>query len=812
MLSINDMEVDDLYFEVNVFSREDWARFAITQSLVDSARGWINMADIYAYAKQVMRELSGVAVDIPYNINVLYATAQINKKKRKLADSTLAQSKFFNDDDLAGALMKHLNSNDEDRKLIHKVWTKEVERDKILRRSFVGARVILFPSMRDIAALLYKRPSLEPLLGYDITIFNGTADELGELVEYNEAVNEYNNKLPLLLPFAVAIDESKFPELSRLIFVARRDGKIIGYCGCVLLPFPIEVAPQFTQAINDAMNEFSPVNPPELRILERYFTGVQPRNIYEIEGLSASPFETGNNVGLALVYEALRFIRDPVMMRLYPVSHVVSNAASYITKRILVANFHFHYHGSNHFMNEGFVEILAEDSKRKLVAALTEEVSYYRDFMKSWGFGNQFPRTKKEDLSPRVKLMLNNVIKLYQLYYLMLKWDRPSPSFTAKNNTTLAKLLDLFRLLTKVLPANAIGKYFRVAAENLESYINDVTIPASLVRIDATIIWDDGTPQGYYDKKEKEYPIPLEYGFMVKLKNVGRANTKRKQKYPYVEGYDIIYGVLPNIIDIGDALVDNLDIRERIGNIVLKPINDLVHKDLVKRVDYELPTDQLVGIDKALSLIIHNKSMSAQNATLEVTQKQVQEMMAFIDKNANFSVKFAGLYGIVKGSFDCFLPFKLLNSEWVTNEKNVLAKFVIRPPVSKQQQQPLILLCNNVTIPLPTTREHLFEQLNALYEIIWPNVDREALEVSFNGCSYTIATLRSHFNRLRSMENTIGVVIEIIDTSEEESVDILLEMEVEGIQVGYKLEDFIDEEEEQLEGMMTENVLNKALI
>jgi hypothetical protein len=227
-----------------------------------------------------------------------------------------------------------------------------------------------------------------------------------------------------------------------------------------------------------------------------------------------------------------------------------------------------------------------------------------------------------------------------------------------------------------------------------------------------------------------------------------------------------------------------------------------VRIDLALHYDYELPVIQLEDIGKVLLVITTKKSMASEKETLEAISTEVAAKTVLSDKNSDFNTTFTALYN-AKGSVDCFISFALLEAEWATTESDVSSKFV-----AAQKRKLLLLPPRNEPLLLPKTKEQLFVQINTLYDIIWPKLGSDEYVVYFNDSTHTIAALLAHFNTLKSMENSIdGMPV----CGEEE--EVVEEMEVEGTPAGYKLEDFIDEEEEvEMDVIVANNVLNEALI
>ena len=821
------MMLSSLTFEVNVFPLGVWKKFAITRNERDARLGYINVAQVYKYARRVLSQLddetTGVAdTEILYDVGVILNSVPTNvteivisdepdvenvttqRKKKKLSDATLTDYDSFIDFDMSAQLVKAIN--DTPRESLYEVVIKGKDARS---NSFVDARVILFPAMRDLARLLYKsRPSslhIPASLGYTIDIYSDAPGELEALRAYNKEIKDYNKSLSSPLPFIVAIENDDFPVLSRLIFVAKRANKVIGYCGCVMLPYRVEIAAQMEAGIDSALKLYSPLGEKETdqdKIINRYLMGVRPTNIFEIEGLSASPNEAGKQVGLALLYEAMRFIRDERMSKLYPVSHVGSQAASYITKRYLTTNFDFRYHGSNHFLNEGFLETLDDKSKSHLVTTITDLIQYYNTLSQT--VVNILVKSKKGDIAT---VILDNVVKLYQLYYLLLRWARPHTTYTPKNEVTLTALITLINTIVSTLSVsgdrNTLRNYLVLARASLTEYRDSQSAKDAstlLVKMDSTIAY------GVAEYNTRNEQLPPRYGFVYpREKTRKKGSIREKYKVSYKEGYDVIYSILPNICEISGG-----DIKLATHTLAL--IDDIVRRDLALPYDYQTPVEQLVSIRDTLAVIQESGVMGVENEPgITETLKMIEVKLKFLDMNVEFNRAFTiGLYHVSEAlstGFDSFISFKELASKWTNTEKKVLKKFTPTTTTVTTTGVTATPVINQPPLFVSSDREQLFMQINALYEVILPRFGNdESLTVTYNGATYSIGYLYAHYNTLQGMINVVN-----LDAVPDKEVET--ELVVSAI---YRLEDFIDDddEEEEEDVMVVEikNVLNKTPI
>ena len=399
-------------------------------------------------------------------------------------------------------------------------------------------------------------------------------------------------------------------------------------------------------------------------------------------------------------------------------------------------------------------------------------------------------------------------MKLYQLYYLLLKWSRPSSLLVVERRDTINAFVELFDELAVRLQRHEtdalLYTYFSVASSLLNNY--DRSDSDILDRIGETIVWDDGSVILYDDNREA---LPPKYGFMTKgrvavdVEGVEIEGGKYREKTPYTQGYDVIYSVLPSIIEMAVASGLPQSEQEKLATHVLAPINQIVQKDLALPFSYESPGTQLSGIIVALTELSKSGLMASKIDTLRSLLEAVQTKTYLINQNIGFNIFFTGaMYNVFEAVFDCYTSTDSVATQWQKIGEGVMTKFGASPVVITVS--PVVETKTSSSPPplvLPRNREELFEQINTLYDIIWPNIDGLQSNVLFNGASYSVAELMSHFNRLKGMEYTTADV-EIIDTSEEEDMT----MQVEGIPATYRVQDFIDDNDSDAE------VLNRTLI
>lgn len=757
--------MESLQFYVQIAPFLEWTPFPVNPQRT------INVNDLYRHTLAVLGRVSGKVIpitrgEIKYAI---YVVSQVDEESQKLENvSSNDMYRTFIDKPSQTKLMRLFNEEASEKgDYMFKV-----------SRNFIGARVIILAAPRDIARLFYEIPALPQSLDYEIRIYGDTFDELEAIKEYDAMVLEYGEtKLALALPMEV----KEFSELSRIIFVAVRKDKVIGYCGCQTLGYRTEVLPYMKKLTQELLN--IKVEREEADTLSRYFMNVKPLNTFEIEGLSASPSETGKNIGLALLYEALRYIMDPLMKKFYPVTHVASQAASYITKFFLVETFQFRYHGGNIFMNESFVETLGDASKKHLVGLITELVTYYNSFFEhSTKLSNMFAKKmKKNDV---ISMMMGNVISLYQLYFLLLQSSNARPqSYNAYNTETLDHFIKLFGSLRDAIKPNVneekLATYFKVAHNHLK-VCSQGQQQCRLGDIAGSIVWPDNRIK------------KIVYGFMY-IEEKKKKNTK----VAYQAGYDVIYSVWENITKLNRVISSTTpELETEMAKRTFKMIDVLVAGDLTREKDfnYELPYQQLENI---LSFFKKLKTP----AYWKTTKEDLNRKMTLLDNNETFNKIFATQLYLVdeetSAGFDCFISLDALSEKWEVIEIGLLEKFRKRT-VPVTTIVPLVV--QNEILDTPEDRETIFSEINALDRLITESYVMGNVTTFFGGKKYTIDALENYYNRLKVLQAMPGNVIEIIDTDDEMEVIVRND---------YTIEEFIEEEEEE-EIDLDSGVLNQS--
>jgi len=647
-----------------------------------------------------------------------------------------------------------------------------------------GSTVLLTVAPRSLAPLYYRTSALPDSLGYRLKLYNGNEVDAQKALDYLERVKTANKeaaeKLDLIAP---SFDEAFFDDPMRLAFVAEdiKSGKILGYAVFFILRRRKEVDSLFVKEM-DALLKANP------NASERYLMGVSPpENIYELEGLSADPGAAGRNLGSTLINEGLRFIQDKQSRCLYPVSHVTSQAASYVTKLLLTRDYGFHYHGSNLFQNEYFLETLSIKSRGEVMKVIREQIEYYNKLLQGVSYETLSEWLRRPTSHPEKMKhfddVLRDIVRLYQLFYLLF---RRLPRSAAQRlacdtrDTTLA-FVELFRSLEQLLtprPYQSLRNYFARNRLQLSKPVEERNLESSIYTREATKTEEVAYTMGRF----------ADYGFLYNVDDKGGEKKLR------TEGYDVIYKSLPNMI----RLTKSLNARQDAG-LVLNAINSLVLDDLNMPFDYELTPSQLKAISTALAAIPKTGELNEQNKTIGELRKRLDARDKFLLQNERFNAAFTINLYEAPGLFDSFVSFQKLLEQWPKIEeafnKRVNPTGTLSIPSSTEAVVPIQeemdvdvfgggedeeeMVCEPQTnspplqLSVPEELAKLKADIDTLGHLLRGNPSPDKVTM-FNGYPYTIRELNAHYLRLEELERRA-------------------EMQVEAEPELYRLEEFIDD-------------------
>ena len=641
----------------------------------------------------------------------------------------------------------------------------------VVYASLDNTKVVVMASPSDVASLYYDVP--EMTRDYEIVIFDNARDEdLKKITAYTTLLKNKNKMLKEALFLPYPVEPRRFKETETVAFIAKRGDDIIGYCLCTLMPYLGDLFEPIAEELDALLygGEYGD------DVLGRYFTGVTPRNLFEIEGLSADPDEKGKSIGLLLLYHALRFMRHTTTNDFFSVTHIASQAASYITKLFLVDVFKFGYHGGNFFLNQHFIETLKDESREEFLGAILQQISYYKELL------YESPPKMLEWLQKGVKpeseevlKTVSNVIRLYQIYYLLLTTSR---SFDCRRQETLAKFLPVFKSLRMSLPERS---NYATLRDYLDSNIASIT---------------DNTDISVSVYSDKLSPTYKGFGFL-KVKP-GKAGTPKEV---IREGYDLIYNTLPNMIALSTYLKKSMSSD---AGYVLNCINALVSIDLELPSNYEIPAQQLVAIRGAIKeawsgLDYYKKVRDALIVSIE-------EKEALMKKNTDFIALFTiDLYKPPKeidgssttSGFDTYILLKTLSDQWTEIEEvfRRRARPVLLDAVEDMEGID-VFNCGAYSTPpplqlkIPRDIDTLIAERDMLFDIL-VDLPLNTTTYFFKDYEYSAFELKDYLNAVVEEVHSFRKKVFEVESDDEKEEKMIIE---EKGGEPYRIEDFIDDD------------------
>lgn len=694
---------------------------------------------------------------------------------------------------------------------------------------------------------------------FEISIYNRNDNNERVLLDaYIEEVNELNtqSKEPVLLSEPVDGDkvtgESLIHEEDRIVFIAKlkdETKKMIGYCACVLLknndPGHTK-SPSRDIMVNNKFGEYE-----ELK--DRYFIGVDPVDLFKIEGLSAHPDHKNQDIGLILLWEALRFISDDRVKEqpcFANVTHIVSHAVSAITKRLLTYYFGFRYHGSNQFLNQTFIETLSFDTK-----AITEMVDTLADIVDTFIFlishdkecilttkaGEPFTFDQK-DVKNRnpVAILVNSVINLYHLFYLIAKSTELFNEDATEKGNGVVQLAGGFIMLfeeiqciigecvnddeeevtpkaTKKKKNKATGKRNRkrIPVKD-QSSVLDVLYPYIERNIEALHTFVRNKGIGDSDPFKTNNTIYTNF----KNRSDGKNRLKKfgflylndensKVKINYSEGYDVIFQSYSVISIISDLLRTE---ATQLPKNTFVALSDLILTDIEKAFNYSIPSHQtkqagkqsqldriytiLQNIASVPSFLASISSEGELNSLLEAIVNQKEK----VEKNYKLGEHMMKkLYDDGNASMDTCISFNELKSTWQACDAKVKAK-IMRTTTAQSQPQQQDMVIDEIYAtepPIPLEKNDRYRDINELFKLLRPtnfvnNLGGGEHVVVFRGVRYRFATIMNHFVKLMNLRDANDGRVAAIATKPKKGIG--MEVELTDHQVYHK-EEFIDIED-----------------
>lgn len=797
--------MDGPFFRVQVFPSNTWKQFNLEISTRNRHRVIIQREELLEYIEEILGPMGINVREIAYIVRVL------NGGIRNEEDSS--------EEDL----LENINGVEEYARFVNTEQGKKIE--ALLEPSGTkssiqsnmnninDSMVIIMAMPRDVALHYYEVPELNNSV-YSFSVYDNSVDEYKLLDKYYVKLKRDNDKLMEQSSMHVPVLITDFKHPDRIAFIAKREERIVGYCLCSIMPYREEISVILEELLDkqydhvkDIQDMYFAGSESASDLEARYFMGVRPHHLYEIEGLSADFDEQGQSLGLLLIYQALRFILDQRIRDLYPVTHIASQAASYITKRYLTLTYGFRYHGSNCFNNQNFLETIDDKNRELLLQGIQQQVTYYQKLLEGENIRKlrELLPTKREVID-----MMGSVIQLYQLYYLLVKTSgERAPKtgggglcgFNCQQEKVPASFLSVFERIQKILALPLPGgvklkKNDEEERQAFESYFG-VNVSALRNRRPRSYMSDDRHLITALIKSDTKYVG--KYTFL-------RIPSVNAIKEIHSEGYEVIYDTLPNMVALSEALGQ----FDESGN-VLGIINEQVVSDLSLPFDYELPNEQLAVIQEAIEdsrtgLHQYEKELDSVIALIVEKRKLVNKN---VDVNLAITKQFYNIRGSTSG-LDSFLSFERLDANWPKIEASIMKRIssLLLPPPLKQnieieidvEEQVDVLGTNDLPViassppldllPLPNDMKSLVKIQNRLYRILFLNPSLQTRH-QYGGYWYTTRELGSYIKSIKDAIRSFDIVVK------QPSEAVLAENEDEGMNIEirpYTLEDFIEDD------------------
>lgn len=761
-----------LSFSLRIFPSDVWQQVPLTvQDKGGGIDGFslINIAGIREAIRQSLMLTPDSMKAIGYQVTIVRNRPLIRKEGdvtlEKLNDLSLYNTYV----DVASSERLQLALNTKDNDDIYQVET----------RTYIDVKILIMPRPRDVATLFYTKPSLPESFAYEITIFDNSETQWRLLDAYTKRIALYNEKkVKPPLYFVNPVNEAELRKGDRIVFVVRKkeDDQIVGYCACTILVYRTEIE----RLLREKLREIKMLGNAKEAVLSRYFMDEEVHNLYEIEGLSVDPLEQGNDIGRVLLYEALHFIRTPLILnRFYPVSHVTAQSASSITKYLLTTGYRFRYHGPNIFLNENFVETLSREIKQRLMHIIKETVAYYNSMLQD---KSTMVKIRQENVKIKQQLF-TAVIRLYQLYYLLLLSGAQKLVSLATQDDPIDEFIDLLAYMMILLGKNkkeeALSSYFRLNNQALVLYKETLDIKG----LDEPIytqrfIYNPELAQNELAPLESLPEKYMELGFLIQLDYA----HPMVHKETYLNGYEVIY-----------AAVYTMTMLRSPNHIaalnIFNNINLLLLTDLNQDFNYQVATH--TTIEEQLTNLLDTGSLSKRENVIRQTLAELRARESYIVRNTERNAAIAhSIYNLdynVLAGFDTWISVKRLIAEWPDIERELLQKLNLKSSVvvvaASKRPRP------RPSLPLPNSREALFREIFLLKQLLVTNNEGAKMAVFMNG-TYSLVFLKKRFIQLMSERDTFGLEeedmqVEVIDVIQQHQDDIHV----------YKLTDFINEGE-----------------
>lgn len=450
---------------------------------------------------------------------------------------------------------------------------------------FQQSHVYIQPLVSSISRSYYSViPSLAA--DYTIRIYDHTSsDDRNALALYVTEAQELNEaqdfQLSISVPARAAITKNE----QLLVFVAEDSERVIrGYCACELVRFRSEIGRTLRTLFEQKAGE-----------ARHLFGATEPGNLFEIQGLSVDPRRRGSRLGLALLYAALDFIKHPQSRIYFPVSHIVVNSASYVTKLTLVRYLGFKYYGANVFKNEHFIETLDSDRRGQFLQLMLGYTDHllllFHYFLNRRRFDKVYVLAKDYG---SYKPLFHASVSLYQLFFLILYASRRLVRPDASLTLMLLKTQGLF-----VQIAQFLGLHIIVSTRTTDLELRRVT---TFFTVNAKFLLACDRVADINLLAMSETIDEQDYGFLPH-EGTPKVRGRHKLKRCSPHGYDILLRVCLDLLRFSDAYFGEQEVEPLTGHqrAVIWPtlftVLANVTPDLTRIVNSEIPAmPQLTGM------------------------------------------------------------------------------------------------------------------------------------------------------------------------------------------------------------------------
>lgn len=719
---------------VQVFPEPSWHSLPIER---DATSDYVTLESLYTVIRERLSETLGRPIDdddVYYSVhtiarNVTQRTATLDFKIDYVKEPLSSQCETL------------LNAYVESRE----------PRSLTAKRGLFGrVYFIVTPALRDMARLYHRIVPVSSLLDYAIEVYDGRDTQLkNRILHYMQEIITQNEQREVPLQLVSPILPEELDDPLMILFVATRGDRVLGYCGCNLLRYRMELQGLLNATRDKLLVEDAPR-------ATRYFMHESLNHLFEIKGLSVASRESGKNIALVLLYHAMAFIRDETITRLFPVSHLATQAASYVTKRLLMTHFRFAYHGMNQFMNETFCETLSQETKTLLTRAITEFTGYtilllrqrmplFMEMIRNHRGGiGAFAATP-------VLPVYRDAVHMYQLYYLLLQTTQRARAFDCYNRETLQNFETLFGYIASTLQKQRVFlplyAYFESNRVSLQRYDE----LHALEYLEVTVCTTNEITG---------------YGFLASL-------TENEAKKNFLEGYEVIYKSILSTVKLMHALLSKyacaMDVspegeRSTMNAYLTRLLdiaNRLVGRDLTLEANYEIPLTQIEKIRDSVRLTLlelENKAFIG-TASMSLMRERLDARIDFLRENMTVNQLITNAFFNVdpteSDGFDMLLSHKQLIEDWPGIESAIQSRVS-----AIKEDTPPVAACAIV----PTRESHIEVPADAATRLMDRDIVFEILkhdppaqtEAEFRGRRWPIATLKEYLNRLMPLVTTVA--------------------------------------------------------